>query len=193
MISVTESLFSLQILDLSNNLMNGSVPISLIRCKRLKALVLSDNNFSWALPFGHGTGLSALEMFDVLCNRLSGSVPSDVGKLSSLQGTADLSHNFFFWLGSGKHWEFAGEGVYNNLTGPIPQNGALVNRGPSGFIGNLCLCGPPMKNPCPLSPGFNQNPNAIIRKKERKGVKSRVVTALIVSDLFCRSGVLFVV
>nr|KYP55455.1 putative LRR receptor-like serine/threonine-protein kinase At4g37250 family [Cajanus cajan] len=75
-----------------------------------------------------------------------------MGNLSSLQGTVDLSHNHF----SGSIPASLGnlpEKVYidltfNNLSGPIPQTGALMNRGPTAFIGNSGLCGPPLKNMC---------------------------------------------
>ncbi|RDY00530.1 Receptor protein kinase-like protein ZAR1, partial [Mucuna pruriens] len=142
----------LQILDLSQNFFNGSLPAAIVQCKRLRTMVLSHNNFTGPLPDGFGGGLSSLERLDLSFNEFNGSIPSDMGKLSSLQGTVDLSHNHL----SGSIPASLGnlpEKVYidlthNNLSGPIPQTGALMNRGPTAFIGNSGLCGPPLKNLC---------------------------------------------
>lgn len=142
----------LQVLDLSQNFFFGSLPNSLLNCKRLKVLDLNHNNFTNLLPVGFGSSLLALEELDLSYNGFNGSIPGDIGNLSNLQGTADFSHNLF----SGLIPESLGrlpekvyiDLTYNNLSGPIPQNGALENRGPTAFIGNPGLCGPPLKNPC---------------------------------------------
>ncbi|KAK6921697.1 Leucine-rich repeat-containing N-terminal, plant-type, partial [Dillenia turbinata] len=142
----------LQNLDLSQNSFNGSMPTSLIQCKRLKTLDLSRNNFTGRLPEGFGTNLVSLERLDLSFNKFDGSIPSDFGNLSSLQGTVDLSHNNFSGSIPGSLGNLPEKVyidlTYNNLSGPIPQNGALMNRGPTAFIGNSLLCGPPLKNPC---------------------------------------------
>ncbi|XP_010279368.1 PREDICTED: receptor protein kinase-like protein ZAR1 [Nelumbo nucifera] len=143
----------LQTLDLSQNFLNGSIPASLLHCKRLRTLGLSQNNLTGALPDGFGASLVALEKLDLSFNNLSGSIPGDMGNLSSLKETVDLSHNHF----TGSIPESLGnlpekvyiDLAYNNLSGRIPQNGALVNRGPTAFLGNPGLCGSPLKNPCP--------------------------------------------
>ncbi|XP_057810683.1 receptor protein kinase-like protein ZAR1 [Salvia miltiorrhiza] len=149
----------LQSLDFSQNFFNGSLPLSLIQCKRLRNLDLSRNNFSGVLPVGIGGNLVLLEKLDVSYNGFSGLIPDDLGSLSNLIGTVDLSHNLF----NGSIPASLGnlpEKVYidlthNNLTGPIPQNGALVNRGPTAFVGNPGLCGPPLKNLCSSSSEAN--------------------------------------
>ncbi|KAL0737374.1 hypothetical protein Bca4012_013584 [Brassica carinata] len=130
----------LQTLDLSQNLFEGSLPSSLLQCSRLRTLDVSRNNFSGSLPDGFGSAFVSLEKLDLAFNEFNGSIPSDVGNLSSLQGTADFSHNHFSGLippGLGDLPEKVYiDLTFNNLSGPIPQTGALMNRGPTAFIEN---------------------------------------------------------
>lgn len=200
----------LQTLDLSDNFLNGSLPLSLLQCKRLRALDLSQNNFTGALPLGFGTNLVSLERLALSRNMFTGSIPSDFGNLSNLQGTVDLSHNFFNGTippSLGKLPEKVYIDLsYNDLIGPIPQNGALINRGPTAFIGNAGLCGPPLKNPCsdsdPGSPSTypylpsNTPPEGTKDKgdgKNGRGLSRGAVVAIIVSDVIgiCIVGLLF--
>jgi hypothetical protein len=203
----------LQTLDLSQNFFNGSIPTSIVQCRRHRVLDLSQNNFTGSLPVGFGTGLVSLEKLDLSFNKFNGSIPSDMGNLSSLQGTADLSHNLFTGsipasLGNLPEKVYF-DLTYNNLSGPIPQNGALMNRGPTAFIGNPGLCGPPLKNPCPLDTAGASAPSAIPflpnnsppqdsdnsgRKSEKgRGLSKSAVVAIIVSDVIgiCLVGLLF--
>ncbi|CAO2817117.1 unnamed protein product [Amaranthus hypochondriacus] len=191
----------LQNLDLSHNFLNGSLPSSILQCKRLKSLVLSHNNFTGSLPDGFGRVLVSLEKLDLSYNKFNGSIPNDMGNLSRLQGTADFSHNIF----SGSIPASLGDLpekvyidlTYNNLSGPIPQNGALMNRGPTAFIGNPSLCGPPLKNPCSsdalaVSPSSDpslpsdQSPQGdgdIGGKSKGKGLSKSAIVAIVVSDI----------
>ncbi|KAF8010193.1 hypothetical protein BT93_J0967 [Corymbia citriodora subsp. variegata] len=143
----------LQNLDFSRNSFNGSVPASLLQCVRLKVLDLSRNAFSGSLPDGFGTSLIQLEHLSLSFNKFSGSIPSDMGNLSSLQGILNLSNNSFSGLIPANLGNLP-ETVYidlshNNLSGPIPQNGVLLDAGPTAFIGNPLLCGAPLKSMCP--------------------------------------------
>lgn len=200
----------LQTLDLSQNFFNGSLPNSILQCKRLKALDLSQNNFTGPLPDEFGTGLVSLEKLDLSFNRFNGSIPSSIGNLSSLQGTVDLSHNLFngsipAGLGNLPEKVYI-DLTYNNLTGPIPQNGALMNRGPTAFIGNPGLCGPPLKNPCSSDvPGANSpsypslpsnSPPAAAEGGgggKGRGLSKGAVVAIVVCDVIgiCLVGLLF--
>ncbi|KAK4260782.1 hypothetical protein QN277_003854 [Acacia crassicarpa] len=203
----------LQTLDLSQNFFNGSLPASIVQCKRLRTLVLNHNNLTGPLPDRFGADLFSLEILDLAFNHFNGSIPSDMGNLSSLQGTVDLSHNSF----SGSIPPSLGnlpEKVYidltfNNLSGPIPQNGALMNRGPTAFIGNSGLCGPPLKKPCssetsgassPSSfpflpdnypPGDSNNPYG--RNEKTKGLSKGAIIGIVVGDIvgICLLGLLF--
>ncbi|XWS34992.1 hypothetical protein CRYUN_Cryun21dG0085900 [Craigia yunnanensis] len=203
----------LQTLDLSENFINGSLPSSIVQCKRLRTLDLSQNNFTGSLPDGFGTGLVSLERLDLSFNKFNGTIPSDFGHLSSLQGTVDLSHNLFTGsipasLGNLPEKVYI-DLTYNNLSGPIPLNGALMNRGPTAFIGNPELCGPPLKNPCsldttgasapssyPFLPNNNPSGNSDGNegKNERgRGLSKGAVISIIVSDIIgiCLVGLLF--
>ena len=203
----------LQTLDLSQNFFNGSLPSSIIQCKRLKALDLSQNNLTGSLPDGFGTSLVSLEKLDLSFNKFKGSIPSDMGNLSSLQGTVDLSHNLFSGsipasLGNLPEKVYI-DLTYNDLSGPIPQNGALMNRGPTAFIGNPGLCGPPLKNLCssdtlgasspssiPFLPDNNPpgNPDDNPGKSGKaRGLSKSSLIVIVVSDVIgiCLVGLLF--
>ncbi|KAK7274236.1 hypothetical protein RIF29_15317 [Crotalaria pallida] len=202
----------LQTLDLSQNHFNGSLPVSIVQCKRLRALVLSHNNFTGVLPDGFGSNLLSLEKIDLSFNQFSGSIPSDMGKLSNLEGTVDLSHNHFSGsippsLGNLPEKVYI-DLSYNNLSGPIPLTGALMNRGPTAFIGNSGLCGTPLKNPCAFdSPGVASSPSSLPflpdsypspyngsgKSEKNKGLSKGAVVGIVVGDVIgiCLLGLLY--
>ncbi|RZS23276.1 hypothetical protein BHM03_00056176 [Ensete ventricosum] len=192
----------LQVLDLSQNLLHGTIPASILRCKRLKVLDFSHNNLTSSIPAGLGTNLAALEKLSLSYNRLNGSIPSDFGNLSSLHGTVDLSHNLLSGVIPATLGDLPDKVyidlAFNNLTGSIPQNGALLNRGPTAFIGNPGLCGPPLKNPCSLSSRSASSPWLLPSlpsdhsplasepnnsKKNRNGLRKKLVVAIVVADV----------
>ncbi|KAJ8642909.1 hypothetical protein MRB53_004657 [Persea americana] len=192
----------LQTLDLSENLFNGSIPISILQCNRLKTLDLGHNNFTGSLPIGFGSSLIMLEKLNLSYNQFSGSIPSDVGNLSGLQETADFSHNDFSGpippsLGNLPEKVYI-DLTYNNLSGPIPQSDALVNRGPTAFIGNPGLCGPPLRNACsnssipatlpylPVTAGYSPptlDGKNMVRSNKRKSLNRGTVIAIVVGDI----------
>lgn len=203
---------NLQILDLSQNLLNGSLPVSLMECRRLRILDLSQNNLSNSLPSGFGSSLNFLEKLDLSYNKFNGPIPMDIGNLSSLQGTVDLSHNLFSGpipasLGNLPEKVYI-DLTYNNLSGSIPQNGALINRGPTAFIGNPGLCGAPLKNPCSSETPGASSPSSFPffpdnyppggsegsgKKYDKGGVSKSTLVAIIISDIIgiCLIGLLF--
>ncbi|KAL6884536.1 hypothetical protein ACP4OV_010472 [Aristida adscensionis] len=189
----------LQILDLSSNGLNGSLPASILKCRRLRTLALGRNNLTGPLPAGFGRALAALERLDLSSNRFSGAIPEDIGNLSRLQGTVDLSHNDFSGpipasLGRLPEKVYI-DLTYNNLSGPIPQTGELQNRGPTAFVGNPALCGPPLKNPC--SPDAMPSSNPFVPKDgdasapeagaggngKSKGLGKIAIVAIVLSDV----------
>ncbi|CAA7022599.1 unnamed protein product [Microthlaspi erraticum] len=197
----------LQTLDLSQNHFAGSLPPSILQCNRLRTLDVSRNNFSGSLPHGFGSAFVSLERLDLAFNQFNGSIPGDIGNLSNLQGTADFSHNRF----SGSIPPALGdlpEKVYidltfNNLSGPIPQTGALMNRGPTAFIGNTGLCGPPLKDICPgdelgLNASYpfipsnnptNDSDSSSETKQRSSGLGKKAVIAIVLCDVI---GIFFV-
>ncbi|XP_015942105.1 receptor protein kinase-like protein ZAR1 [Arachis duranensis] len=211
--SEIQNLRYLQTLDLSQNSFNGSLPATIVQCKRLRTLVLSRNNFTGTLPAGFGTSFSSLEKLDLSFNQFNGSIPADMGNLTSLEGTVDLSHNHFSGsipasLGNLPEKVYI-DLTYNNLNGPIPQNGALMNRGPTAFIGNPGLCGPPLKNSCaPDTPGASSpssfpfmphndssqdSGNGSGKSEKNKGLTKGAVVGIVVGDVIgiCLLGLLF--
>ncbi|KAG8051816.1 hypothetical protein GUJ93_ZPchr0001g29944 [Zizania palustris] len=192
----------LQIIDLSSNSLNGTFPGAILKCRRLRALALGRNNLTGPLPSGFGRELSALERLDLSHNHFSGDIPEDIGILSRLEGTVDLSHNEFSGpipasLGKLPEKVYI-DLTYNNLSGPIPQNGALENRGPTAFVGNPGLCGPPLKNPC--SPDAMPSSNPFMPKDgdsaapgaghgKNRGLGKVAIVAIVLSDVV---GILFI-
>lgn len=190
----------LETLDLSENSFNGLLPPSLLNCKMLKTLNLGRNNFTGSLPARFGSSFVVLEGLNLSYNQFNGSIPSDIGNLSSLQGTADLSHNHFSGLIPPSLANLPEKVyidlAYNNLSGLIPQSDALVNRGPTAFIGNPGLCGPPLRNPCsnasipttlPFLPTTYLPPTSddktIRMSNKHRSLSSSMVVAIVMSDI----------
>ncbi|KAJ7975771.1 Receptor protein kinase-like protein [Quillaja saponaria] len=189
----------LRTLDLSQNSFNGSILLPLVRCNKLKLLILSQNSFTGSIPNGLGTHLISLQKLVLSYNRFSGSIPDDIGNLSSLEATLDLSHNAFTGsippsLGTLPNRVYI-DLSYNNLSGLIPQIGVLLNVGPTAFIGNPFLCGPPVKISCSsrildpnsqsllhhLPPGSAGNPAKRRRESYKIGVFITIAASVTVT------------
>lgn len=74
------SLTNLRELNLSGNELNGSLPGSLFTLPRLKILDLSDNLFLGRIPINSSSGPIALEVLNLKYNGISGTIPV-TGKL----------------------------------------------------------------------------------------------------------------
>ncbi|CAN1187646.1 Probable inactive receptor kinase At1g27190 [Linum perenne] len=64
-------------LDLSGNSLSGSIPPEIVNCKFLNNLYLNGNKLSGSIPYGLGR-LDRLKKFSVADNGLSGSIPADL-------------------------------------------------------------------------------------------------------------------
>jgi Leucine-rich repeat (LRR) protein len=108
-------------LDLSENALAGAVPAQLGGCVALEYLNLSGNALRGALP-APVAALPFLQVLDVSRNRLSGELP-----VSSLQASTSLRDANF---------------SCNNFSGAVPRGaGVLANLSAAAFRGNPGLCG----------------------------------------------------
>ncbi|KAI5004347.1 hypothetical protein ZWY2020_031590 [Hordeum vulgare] len=123
-------LTTLTAIDFSNNRLEGNIPESLGQLVSLHVLNISHNAFTGNIP-SHLGGMTDLESMDLSCNRLSGNIPQELENLTFLS-TLNLSDN--------------------QLAGMIPQSRQFSTFDNSSFKGNLHLCGPPLSNPCAVSP-----------------------------------------
>ncbi|XP_043817978.1 receptor-like protein EIX2 [Manihot esculenta] len=81
--NLSEMMPSLQLLSLSNNYLNGTVPATLCRSGSLQILDLSNNHLSGRIPSCWGN-LPSLTVIDFSSNMLSGDVPMSFGSQESL-------------------------------------------------------------------------------------------------------------
>ncbi|CAD6268382.1 unnamed protein product [Miscanthus lutarioriparius] len=115
-------------LDLSHNNLVGEIPDDITSLIGLRGFNISHNQLSGKIPEKIGL-LQSLESLDLSWNELSGEIPSSLSGLTMLS-KLNLS--------------------YNNLSGRIPsgdQLQALIDPA-SSYIGNDCLCGPPVSRNC---------------------------------------------
>ncbi|KAL6131848.1 hypothetical protein ACLB2K_070221 [Fragaria x ananassa] len=90
--SSLRNLTTLVLLELQRNTFSGTIPASLGECHSLLWLDLSGNYFTGEIP-PQVIGLQSLSIYLYLSeNRLSGSLPLEVGKLTNL-GHFDVSYN----------------------------------------------------------------------------------------------------
>ncbi|PPD89999.1 hypothetical protein GOBAR_DD13067 [Gossypium barbadense] len=75
----------MELLDLSSNYFNGSIPQNLGKLSSLKALYLAGNLFKGSLPVPGLCELRRLQVLDISHNRLEGTLPSCLSNLTSLK------------------------------------------------------------------------------------------------------------
>ncbi|GMH23923.1 hypothetical protein Nepgr_025766 [Nepenthes gracilis] len=167
----------LEQLDLSNNLISGSLPFSLSNLSSLQILSVGGNQFSGAIPPSIGK-LQLLFKFDASKNSLSGQIPPEIGNCvhltfldlsqNNLSGQIppeisdirilnylNLSRNHFDGpiprsIGSMKSLTNA-DFSFNELSGRLPEPGQFSLLNASSFTGNPQLCGSLLNNPCKLT------------------------------------------
>ncbi|CAN0841715.1 Probable LRR receptor-like serine/threonine-protein kinase At1g12460 [Linum grandiflorum] len=138
-------------LDISGNGLNGEIPSTLSNITSLEVLDLHSNHFNGSIPDTFGN-FSMLKLLDLSGNDLSGTIPASLGKLSNLSHL-NLSSNSLF--------------------GPIPSMPTIQEFGPSPFLNNSGLCGPPLQNSC----------NVTESSKRNKLLSNSVIVAIVAAAL----------
>ncbi|KAL6321971.1 hypothetical protein AAG906_035887 [Vitis piasezkii] len=167
------SLLQLRSLHLHNNSLSGTLPPSMQGCKSLSFVDLSENEFSGSIPMWVGKNLSygftdtaslvvksseyeyggslplLTGLIDLSCNNLSSEIPEE---LTGLQGLMFLNLNK---LSGVIPQSVAGISFlshlnvsHNNFSDRIPSGTQIQGFNASCFIGNLELCGPPLRETC---------------------------------------------
>lgn len=159
---------SMLFLDLSYNLLEGSIPKEIGSMYYLYVLNLGHNCLSGSIPDDLGN-LRSVSILDLSHNFLEGSIPSSFSCLSVSE--IDLSNN--------------------RLSGTVPQSGNLFTFQPYSFMNNSGLCGIPLP-PC----GGDPKPNSVsfqYQKSHRRqaSIVGSVAMALLFS-LFCIFGLIVV-
>ncbi|KAK8952116.1 eucine-rich repeat receptor-like protein kinase [Platanthera zijinensis] len=140
------ALIGLRAISFMHNNLAGPLP-DLNRLGALKAVYLSDNNFSGEIQGGAFAGMRSLKKLFISNNGFTGPIPESLVNLSKL-AELRLDHNEF----AGPLPEFSQPGLvtvdvsFNALEGPIPQR--LSKMDPKFFQGNPKLCGAPLTVPC---------------------------------------------
>ncbi|RDX72849.1 LRR receptor-like serine/threonine-protein kinase GSO2, partial [Mucuna pruriens] len=122
-------------MDLSWNMLTGSIPFQIGNMQQIRALNLSHNYLSGSIP-NTFSNLSQIESLDLSYNNLSGEIPSQLTKLNSL-AIFNVS--------------------YNNLSGIAPSTGQFGTFVEESYEGNPFLCGPLLKQKCEGSPPPQSN------------------------------------
>lgn len=74
----------LQLIDFTNNSLNGTLPRNIFNLSRLRSLYLGFNHFDGVIPHEIGL-LKSLEHLDLSVNCFTGFIPSSVGNLTKLE------------------------------------------------------------------------------------------------------------
>ncbi|XP_065871523.1 receptor protein kinase-like protein At4g34220 [Euphorbia lathyris] len=159
--SVPSGFNSVQVLDLSSNLLNGSLPFD-FGGGNLGFLNLSWNKLSGSIPEGFGKNIPPNSTIDVSFNNLTGAIP----ELSSLlnQKTESFKGNM----------DLCGKPLKNLCSIP-----STLSTPP-----NISTTSPAIAViPKPLETDNSSNPNASKQNQTQNGLKPATIVAIAVADL----------
>ncbi|KAK1434731.1 hypothetical protein QVD17_00481 [Tagetes erecta] len=114
---------AIELLDLSVNQMNGSIPSDLFMLKNLTQVYLNENNLTGAIP----DSIEALnmKMIDLSANKLTGKIPDGFGKLMSLTNLTLMFNQLSgeIPMGIGRLPSLQDIRIFDNkLSGPLPPD-----------------------------------------------------------------------
>ncbi|KAJ1379859.1 Serine/threonine-protein kinase, active site [Sesbania bispinosa] len=155
----------------------------------LQRLILARNNFSGEIPATPWPELKNLVQLDLSANLLEGSIPDQIGDLSSLSGTLNLSFNHL----SGRVPKSLGKlpvtvsfDLRNNDLSGDSSNGVVFEPGTPAFLNNPNLCGFPLQNPCngsaPSEPGSSPGLAREPGSRPKKGLSPGLIILISVAD-----------
>ncbi|KAK7247507.1 hypothetical protein RIF29_42390 [Crotalaria pallida] len=152
---------SMLFLDVSHNMLSGSIPKEIGSMFYLYILNLGHNNISGNIPEELGN-LKNLGILDLSSNRLEGQIPQSLTGLSFLS-EIDMSNNY--------------------LSGSIPGSGQFLTFPANRFLNNSGLCGVTL-TPCGHDSGYSTN--ALHKKSHRRQVTLAANVAMgLISFFFC--------
>ncbi|KAL4644115.1 hypothetical protein ACB092_02G140600 [Castanea dentata] len=159
---------SIIFLDISHNMLSGSIPKEIGSTMYLYVLNLGHNNISGVIPQEIGD-IRSLNILDLSSNRLEGLIPQSMTALSLLT-EIDLSNNY--------------------LSGAIPETGQLETFPASSFQNNSGLCGYPLPK-CGQDPSSSLNSQHQKSHRRQASLAGSVAMGLLFS-LFCIVGLIIV-
>uniref|UniRef100_J3MXK5 non-specific serine/threonine protein kinase n=1 Tax=Oryza brachyantha TaxID=4533 RepID=J3MXK5_ORYBR len=115
-----------EVVDLSWNNLTGTIFPELGGCAELQVLDLSHNSLTGVLPSSLD-GLQSIERLDVSDNSLTGEIPSTLTKCTTLT-YLNLS--------------------YNDFAGVVPTTGVFTRFNSTSYLGNPRLCGAVVRRRC---------------------------------------------
>ncbi|XP_074318112.1 uncharacterized protein LOC141654900 [Silene latifolia] len=172
------------ILDLSNNLLEGSIPLEISKQTNLVKFNVSENKLSGVLPYGLGD-CSELLTLDVHANNFQGHIPSSFSSLGNLQ-TVDFSRNNLSGTIPNYFSKFPLQMLnlsYNSFEGEVPTKGIFANTSAIAIDGNSKFCGgiPKLHLPRCMQP------------KEMKKGRSMTHTLKLIVPILCAFVVVLVI
>lgn len=141
-------LSNLEVLVLSDNAFNGTIPPELRHLSKLRVLKLDGNEFTGPVP-EQFAGLTALQELNLARNSLAGEIPVELAALKSLRHL-DLSGNLLSGAIPAELGELSGlrslDLSDNDLTGALPQTLEML-----AGLHRLSLAGNQLEGPLPLA------------------------------------------